>query len=168
MGQVGVHAPWLSLGGCDGDAVLLGVVEQILPALEAVAELGQPPGRNDLDAGLECVESKLEADLVVALASAAVGDEVTALLLGNPDLSAGDDWAGQRCAEEVAALVGSVALNSAEAELLDELLLEVEDDHLLRANLQRLLLDLIPGLLLANVGEEAHDLVALLWITCQL
>jgi hypothetical protein len=142
--------------------VLLGVVEEILAALEAVAELGQPPGCNDLDAGLDCVEGKLEADLVVALAGAAVGDEVAALLLGNADLCAGDDWAGQRCAEEVATLVGSVALDSAEAELLDELLLEVLDDHLLGTDLERLLLDLIPGLLLADVGEEADDLVTLL------
>jgi hypothetical protein len=162
VGQVGVHTPWLRLGGCDGDAVLLGVVEQILPALEAVAELRQPPGRDNLDRGLECVEGELEADLVVALAGAAVRDEVAALLLGNSDLCAGDDWAGQRGAEQVAALVGGVALDGTEAELLDEFLLQVGDDHLLRADLQRLLLDLVPGLILTDVGEEAHDLVALL------
>lgn len=142
--------------------MLLGVVEQILAALEAVAELGQPPGRDDLDGRLDCVEGELEADLVVALAGAAVGDEVAALLLGNADLRAGDDGAGQRGAEEVAALVGGVALDGAEAELLDELLLEVLDDHLLGSDLERLLLHLIPGLLLADVGEEADHLVTLL------
>lgn len=162
VSQVGVHTPGLGLGGCDGNAVLLGIVEEILPALEAVAELGQPPGRDDLDSGLESVERKLEADLVVTLAGAAVRDEVAAFLLGNSDLCAGDDWAGQRCAEKVATLVGSVALDGAEAELLDEFLLQVGDDHLLRADLERLLLDLIPGLFLADIGEEAHDLIALL------
>lgn len=142
--------------------MLLGIVEQILPALEAIAKLGQPPGCDDLDRWLECVESELEADLVITLASAAVRDEVAALLLGNSDLCAGDDGAGQGGAEQVAALVGSVTLNGAEAELLNELLLQIGDDHLLCADLQRLLLDLVPGLILTNVGEEAYDLVALL------
>jgi hypothetical protein len=52
--------------------MLLSIVQKILPALEAIAELWQPPGCDDLDGGLECVESQLEADLVVALAGAAV------------------------------------------------------------------------------------------------
>ena len=85
--------------------MLLSIVEEILPALEAVAEFGQPPWRNDLDGRLECVESQLEADLVVALACAAVRDESAAFLLRNADLCAGDDWAGQRGPEEVAAFV---------------------------------------------------------------
>jgi hypothetical protein len=85
--------------------MLLSIVEKVLPALEAVAELRQPPGRNDLDGRLECVESKFKADLVVALACAAVRNESTAFLLRDADLCAGDDWAGQRCAEEVAAFV---------------------------------------------------------------
>lgn len=34
-----------------------------------------PPGGDDLDVGLETVEGELEADLVVTLAGAAVGDE---------------------------------------------------------------------------------------------
>jgi hypothetical protein len=75
--------------------VLLSIVEQILSALEAVAELGQPPGRNDLDGGLEGVEGQLEADLVITLAGAAVRDEAALLLLGNPDLGARDYRARQ-------------------------------------------------------------------------
>jgi hypothetical protein len=162
VSQVGIHGPRLCLGRCDGDAVLLGIVEQILPALEAVAELGQPPRRNDLDGGLEGVEGQLEADLVVALAGAAVRNEAALFLLGNPDLGACDDRAGQTGAEQVAAFVRCIALHRAEAELLDEFLLQVEDDHLQRADLERLLLDLVPGLFLANIGEEAHDLISFL------
>lgn len=52
-----------------------------------------------------------------------------------------------------------------EAELGDEFPTEVLNDHLLRANLQGLLLDGGPVLLLADVAEEADDIVALL---CQL
>ena len=162
VSQVGVHGPRLRLCRGDGNAVLLGIVQQILPALEAVAELGQPPRRNDLDGGLQCVEGQLEADLVVALAGAAMRDEATALLLSDADLGAGDDRAGKRGAQQVAALVGGVTLHGAEAQLLDELLLQVENDHLQRANLERLLLHLVPRLLLAHVGEEAHDLISFL------
>ena len=163
VSQVGVHAPRLSLGGCDGNAVLGGIVEEILPALEAVAELGQPPGCDDLDGRLESVECKLKADLVITLAGTAVGNEVAALLLGNSDLCASDDWTSQTGTQEVATLVRGVALNSAEAELLNELFLEIEDDHLQRTDLEGLLLDLLPRLLLADVGEEAHNLIALLY-----
>lgn len=128
MGQVGVHAPGLRLCACDGDVVLLGIVEEVLATLELVAELRQTPWGDDLDRGLEGVESELEADLVVTLASAAVRHKVTLVLLGDADLGAGDDGAGERGAEEVAAFVAGVALDGAEAELLDEFLLEVEDD----------------------------------------
>ena len=147
--------------------MLLSVVQQILPALETVAELGQPPGRNDLDGRLKCVEGQLKADLVVALAGAAMRDKLAAFLLCDADLCAGDDGAGQAGSEQVAALVGGVALNSAEAKLFDELFLQVEDDHLQRTNLERLLLDLIPRLFLADVGEKAHDLITFLFTFCQ-
>lgn len=165
VSQVGVHAPWLCLGRSDGNVVLSSVVEQVLAALETVAELGQPPGRNDLDGRLDGVESELEADLVIALARAAVGDEVAAFLLGDADLRAGNDWTSQAGSEQVATLVCGVALDGAETELLDKLLLQVENDHLQRANLERLLLHFLPRLLLADIGEEAHDLIPFLFAT---
>jgi hypothetical protein len=108
------------------------------------------------------VECKLKANLVVTLAGAAVRDKVAAFLLGYLDLCASDDWASQTGSEQVTSLIRGVALNSAEAELLDEFLLEVKNDHFQRTKLERLLLDLVPWLFLANVGEEADNLVALL------
>ena len=85
------------------------------------------PWGNNLDVGLQAVEGKLETNLVVALARAAVGDKLAAFLLGDADLGSRDDGAGERGAEQVAALVGGVTLNSAEAELFDEFTAEVED-----------------------------------------
>ena len=105
-----VHAPWLALGAGDGDALLGGVVEEVVAALEAVVEDGVPPGCDDLDAGLESVEGQLEADLVVTLTSAAVGDGEAALLLGDGDLGTGDDGAGKGGTEEVCVLRGMSAL----------------------------------------------------------
>jgi hypothetical protein len=96
VGQVLVHAPGLALCAGDGDARLLGVVKKILTTLEAVVEDGVAPWGNDLDGGLESVEAELEADLVVTLASAAVRDGETALLLGDSNLGASDNGTGKR------------------------------------------------------------------------
>lgn len=96
VGQVLVHAPGLALCAGDGDAGLLGVVEEILATLEAVVEDGVAPWGNDLDGGLQGVEGQLEADLVVALTGAAVRDGETALLLGDGNLGAGNDGTGER------------------------------------------------------------------------
>jgi len=46
--------------------------------------------------------------------------------------------------------------------LLDELATQVLNDHLGGANLLRLSADLVPVFLLADVGKEADDFVALL------
>lgn len=81
VGQVLVHTPRLRLGGGNGDALLGGVGKQIVTALEAVVEDGVAPRGVDLDIGLQGVESKLEADLVVALAGAAVRDGKAAFSL---------------------------------------------------------------------------------------
>jgi hypothetical protein len=95
------------------------------------------------------------------LASAAVADIFAVVLLGNADLSAGDDGAGQRGTKQVAVLIDGIALDGTEDNLLDELSLEVLNDHTLSAEGESLLLNLSPVLLLADVGEEAHNSVAL-------
>ncbi|THV88227.1 Bystin-domain-containing protein [Aureobasidium pullulans] len=156
VGQVLVHAPGLALCAGDGDAGLLGVVEEILATLEAVVEDGVAPWGNDLDGGLQGVEGQLEADLVVALTGAAVRDGETALLLGDGNLGAGNDGTGERNV-----LVDGIALDSGPAKLLDELLAEILNVALLGTNLEGLLAGSIKVLLLANIGHEADDAVAL-------
>lgn len=54
-------------------------------------------------------------------------------------------------------------LDGGEDKLLNELLLEVKDDHALSAEGESLLLDGFPVLLLANVGKEANNGVVLVW-----
>jgi hypothetical protein len=85
VGQVLVHAPGLGLGGGDGNALLGGVLEEVVAADEALVEDRVAPWGNDLDVGLQGIEGKLEANLVVTLTGAAVGDSEAALaLLENP------------------------------------------------------------------------------------
>lgn len=107
--QVLVHTPWLALCAADGDSCLLGVVEEIVAACESLVEFGETPWCNDLDGGLEGVECKLETNLIVSLASAAVRDSNASFLLCNFDLGAGNDGAGEggSCWKLVRALAGA-------------------------------------------------------------
>ena len=54
--------------------------------------------------------------------------------------------------------------NGSEAQLLNEFPPQVLNDHLLSANCQGLLLHSSPIFLLADIGEEANDLIALLFV----
>lgn len=164
--EVVVHAPGSLGAGRNGDVVLGGKLEEIGTALELLDKLGKSPWGDDLHGGVASLEGKLEADLVIALAGAAVTKEVAVVLLSNADLSASDDGAGEGGTEEVAVLVDGVALDGAEDNLLDELALEVLNDHALSAKGESLLLNRRPVLLLTDVSEEANDGVALLAV-CQ-
>jgi len=102
----------------DLNAMLLSVVEEIVTARVLLEELGITPWGNDLDRGLNGVESELEADLVVTLSGAAVTDSDTAFLLRDAHLRSGNDWSGQASSEQVASFEDGVALDGGEAEFL--------------------------------------------------
>jgi hypothetical protein len=72
--EVLVHGPRLGLGRADWDAGGRGIVEEVVAALEAVVEDWVSPWREDDDGGLKGVEGEFEADLIIALAGAAVRD----------------------------------------------------------------------------------------------
>ena len=93
-------------------------VEEIVTAGVLLEEFGITPWCNDLDRGLDGVESQLEADLVVALAGTAVTDSDTTFLLCDAHLCSGDDWSGQTGSEQVASFEDGVALDGSEAEFL--------------------------------------------------
>jgi len=107
-----------NLCGCNLNAVLLSIVEEIVTAGVLLEEFGVTPWSNDLDRRLDGVESELEADLVITLAGAAVTDSNTAFLLRDAHLRSGDDWSGQAGSEQVASFEDGVALDGCEAELL--------------------------------------------------
>jgi hypothetical protein len=92
-----------------------------------------------------------------------MGQVLAFVLLGNLDLCPCNDRASKRRAEEVAVFVDGVALNGREDELLDEDSLQIKDDHALSTESKGLLLNrsAILGVLLANVGKKADNLVAL-------
>ena len=76
--------------------------------------------RDDLEPRVEGVDRDVEADLVVALAGAAVGDGVGALALGDLDQELGDQRPGEGGGQRVGALVERVRLEVRPDEVGDE------------------------------------------------
>jgi len=127
---------------------------------------------------LQGVKGELEADLVVALAGAAVRDGEAAFLLRNGDLCAGDDWSSEGGAEKVDVLVDGIAGDCWVAQVFDELPLvrtslscqcqcmitylssQILNVARRRTNLQRLLLGSLKVLFLANIGHESNHFIA--------
>lgn len=181
VGGVGVHGPGLGLSGGNRDAGLGGIVEEIVTASETLEELGITPRGDDLDGGLDGIESQFETDLVVTLAGSTVADKLAAFTLSDTHLGAGDNGTSQAGSQEVATLIDGIALcitrhytahaysrhpgqltDGREAELLDELPAQILNHHLLGTDLEGLLLNSGPVFLLADIAEEADNLVALL------
>jgi hypothetical protein len=104
---------------------------------------------------------------------------LTAFLQSNLHLRSSNDWASKTCTKQVAALVLCIALNGAEAQLLDKLAAEILNHHLGCSQLLCLCADLTPifllrgqlvGMLsrvlvrlthLSNVCKEANDFISL-------
>ena len=91
VSKVLVGRPGLSLGLSNRDTLGSSVFKKILAANKSLDEFRITPRSNDLDIGLQGVESKLESDLIVTLTGATVGDSEAALLAGNIDLSASNN-----------------------------------------------------------------------------
>ena len=140
----------------DEDLVLLGEVDQVGARLE----LPFPPGRDDLDVGVERVGRQLEAHLVVALAGGAVGDRVGARVMGDLDEALGDERAGDRGAEQVDAFVERVHAEHREDEVAHEFLAQILDVDLLDAEHLGLAARRLQLLALAEIGGESHHLGA--------
>ena len=98
----------------------------------------------------------MSPDLVLGrtdLAGAAVRDELAALAVGNVHHPAGDHRAGERGTEQVDALVDGVALDGRVDELVDKLGLQVLEEELGRADLERLGARGLEVLLLTDIGH---------------
>ena len=85
------------------------------------------PGSDDLQFGAERFVGELEADLVVSLAGAAVGDSIGAVLERDFDLPFGDDGARERRAEQILVLVDRASAKRGPNILGDELFAEILD-----------------------------------------
>ncbi len=144
------------LGGHDREVLGLGEGNRLVAGHRVVADRGDA-----LQLGGQRLDADLEADLVVALAGAAVGDDAGAVLLRGGDQVLDDRRAGERRDQRVLALVEGVGLDRRQAVLVRELLAGVGHLGLDGAAVQRPLADGVQVLAaLADVDRDGDDLGA--------
>jgi hypothetical protein len=116
-------------------------------------------------AGSRARIARLETDLVIALAGAAVGDVLCAVLVGDVDEVLGDDGAGECGEQRIDALVLAVCPDGLRQDRLGVLLAHVDGLRGDGAHIECLLLD--PGkvlLVLADVAADSDDVHVLLYL----
>ena len=136
------------------NAVLAAVLEFFL-----AADLPGTHRGDHLQLRIQRGDGSLEADLVVALAGAAVGERVAAVLGGNLDSELSDQRPAQRGEQGVTAAVESVCLDRRQYEVLGELLAGVDHHRLNGAHRLRLVENRVVVLArLAEIDGQGHDL----------
>ena len=100
----------------------------------------------------------VEADLVVALAGAAVGDRVGAFLVGDLDQQLGDHRSGHGRGQRVDALVQGAGLDVRPAEVTHEPLASVDDVGARRAGADGSPIDVLLENAAPEVDRQGHDL----------
>ena len=151
LGIVGLAAD------AQGDVVGFGVVDLVVAALE----FPDAPRGDDRHLRRESLDGQFKAHLIVALAGAAVGDGVRALLEGDLGDALGDDGARERRAQQVLALVLRARLEGGEDVILDKLLAQIFDIELGSAGLDGLFLKALQLRALPHVRGHGDDFAAL-------
>ena len=137
-----------------GDIVGLGVLNFLLAGLD----IPDTPGGDDLHIRSKGLDGQLEADLVVALAGAAVADGVGALFFGDVHNALGDDGTGKGGAQQVLVLIHSPGLHRGVDVVLDELLFQIQHVQFGGAGLLGLFLQAVQLGALAHVAGNGDDL----------
>ena len=152
--QVVVDGIGLLLGGGHGHAV----GRRPLHLGVARGEVPLAYGRDELERGVERLDGCLEAHLVVALAGAAVGHVLGAVLVRDVHQMLGDERTRKRREQRVDALVLAVCPDGLREDLLGVLLAHVDGLGHDGAHIEGLLLDgtEIP-LVLADVAADGDD-----------
>ena len=145
--------------GVDGQVARQPVFDLVVPAHAPVAD-----GSYDLQLRVEGHHPHLEAHLVVALAGAAVGHGIGAVLARRLHHVASDERRAQGGGQRVLLLVHRSGLEAGEQELLHQRLPPVHDDGLRRADGQRPLPDRLEVDHAQVGGQRNHDVGAILFL----
>ena len=140
----------------DRQVVLLGVLDGNVAGQGKIAHRGDA-----VHVGGHRSDGDLEADLVVTLAGAAVGDGGGTEFAGGLDQVLGDDGARQRGNERVLAFVERVGLQGRHAVFACKFVAGVGDVSLDSSTVERTLADDLEVLAaLADVDGDGHDFAA--------
>ena len=136
----------------EGHVMRLGVVDLLVPGLDGPF----PPGSDHGHVRQEVLDGQLEADLVVALAGAAVADGVRVFLLRDLRQALGDAGTGVAGAQEVVFIDGS-GLHGGDDVFVDVFVRQVQHVELGRAGLEGLFLQAFQLVRLADVAGHGDD-----------
>ena len=138
-----------------GDVVGLGVLDLLLPGLDAPL----PPGGDDGHIGGEVLDGQLKPDLVVALAGAAVADGIGSLLLGDLHQGLGDAGPGMGGTQQIL-LVDGPGLEAGHDIVGGILFRQVQHIELAGTGGDGLLLQALQFVRLAHIAGDGDDLAA--------
>ena len=158
MEEIAIHRIRLLEGSFDRDLMLRAVSDHFGPAREEGAVRLHLPRRDDLELRGERHVGELKTALIVAFAGGAVRDRVGLFFLGDVHLGFGDQRPGDRGAQIVLPLVNRVGADHRVDEVARKLLDEIERVVLRSAGLERLFVEPLELLLLADIGRERDDL----------
>ena len=158
--DVAVHRIRAILLDRDGNAALFCVVNFLLAGLD----VPDAPRCDNLHVRVKRLDGQLEADLVVALAGAAVADGSAVLLVSDFDEALGNQRPCEGRAQQILALVDRARLERRPNEVLDELLAQVFDIQLFRAALFRLLVEGLEFLALPDVARNADHIAVIIFL----
>ena len=129
------------------------IVDLFVTALD----VPDPPRSDDLHLGSECLDSKLETNLIVALARAAVADSVSAFLYSDLCNSLCNDRTCKGSTEHILALVNSTCLNGRIYIISDEFFCKIFDVKLGSTCLDSLLFKSVKLGSLTNVARNSDN-----------
>ena len=130
---------------------------RVVDLLVAALDVPLTPGGDDGHLRGEALDGQLEADLIVALAGAAVGDGVRALLFGDLHQPLADDGPGEGGAQKIVLIFGAHH-HGGDHYAVHHLVHQVLDVQLGRAGLDGLRLQTLQLVALAHVGGNGDDL----------
>ena len=158
--DVAVHGVGAILLHGHRDAAGLGVFDLLLAGLD----IPDTPGGDDLHVGVEGLDGQLEANLVIALAGAAVADSRAVFSMGDLHQALGDQGTGKGGTQQVLALVHRAGLQGRPDEVLHKFLAQVGDVQLLRAALGSLLVQGLQLLALAHIARYADHVAVVVFL----
>ena len=144
--------------GFHRDAALLGVIETIF----ARFQIPLPPGRDHFQFRRDGLVGKFKADLIIALAGAAMRDRVCAFAQRNFHLVLGDHWPSERSSEQILVLVDCARLERRKYVTGEKFLAQVFDDHLAGAGVIGLLHDCFDVIFLPDIADHGNDVVVVI------
>ena len=159
--QVVVDRIGVGLGSIYGHAVSFSVIDLFRTRMK----IPFAHGGQDLDAGVERLDGSLEADLIVALAGATMGDVLRTFFMRDINQELGDEWTRKRRDQRVLAFEVRICSKRLGKVFVHEKLAHIDDVAFERTGLQCLFLHLLKALmLLTDLTHNRDDIEAFFFL----